>query len=246
MDMRQEKIALMVCWCIGSYFTYHRLSRIIARKRAGKATNRAVEKDDQDVAGRIVSLMHCIPVTVTSLVTVLTSSPSDFTDANGLEPTLGSLGLCISVAYFTYDLKVLIETNFQPLVPMVAHHLLSGSCMCLIALAVPRAAWYACLLQATEATAPVNIGIFFLQRRAGYKASAVYSAMRWAQLGLWLVMREALFVYFAYTVWMHWATMPPVMKALGWGTGVPLAAFNTAGLFKVVLPGFPWRPQKQP
>lgn len=250
----EAKVAVMTVWCIGSYIAYHSIAYARARNRSsvagGKKTTAGAEEgvvttDDRDVAGRIVSLMHCVPVTVTSLVTVMTSSPLDFTAANGLEPTLGSFGLCLSVAYFTYDLRVVIETRFHPFVPMVAHHLLSGSCMCLIALAVPRAVWYACLLQATEATAPLNIGIFFLERRVRHKAMALYCAARWLQLLLWLVMREALFVYFARTVWSNWASMPPVMKALGWGTGVPLAAFNTAGLFKVVLKGFPWLPQKQ-
>ena len=59
-------------------------------------------------------------------------------------------------------------------------------------------------------------------------------------------MRELLFVYFAYLVWRDWPTMPPVMKGLGWGTGLPLAVFNTAGLFKVVLKGCPWTPGPRP
>ena len=196
-------------------------------------------------ARSVAVALRSLTVTVTSLITVCTSSPNDFTDANGLEPTLGSFGLCVSVAYFTYDFHVLLATHFHPLKPMIAHHILSGSCMMLIALAVPRAAWYACLLQATEATAPVNISIFFLSRRSGHKGMALYSFLRWTQLLLWLVFRELLFVWFAYLVWRDWPTMPFVMKALGWGTGVPLALFNTAGLFKVVLPGFPWRLEKQ-
>ena len=70
-------------------------------------------------------------------------------------------------------------------------------------------------------------------------------ALRWLQLALWIVMRELLFVYFAYMVWRDWGSMPPVMKALGWGTGVPLFAFNTAALFKVALKGIPWTPKKE-
>ena len=73
----------------------------------------------------------------------------------------------------------------------------------------------------------------------------LWSLLRWAQLIVWLIMRQLLFVYFAYIVWRDWAPMPPVMKALGWVTGLPLAAFNTAGLFKVVLPGFPWMLEKK-
>lgn len=239
----QQKCAIIAGWALCSFILFTVFKGVFARNRGGSGA--AIEKADRDGSGRLVSLFHCVTVSVTSLATVITSGPLDFTDANGLEPALGCIGLCVSVGYFLYDFYVLIETNFHPLAPMIAHHILSGGCMALIALSVPRAAWYACLLQATEVTAPNNIFIFFLERRSGHKGMLLYSAARWLQLALWLVMRELLFVYFAYMVWRDWGSMPPIMKALGWGTGVPLFAFNTAGLFKVVLKGFPWRPTKE-
>ena len=242
-DTRNVKISVCVAWAAGSFVAYQCFKGVFARIRLGKPG--AANHEDLSASGRVVSLCHALVVTFTSLATVLTSSPLDFTDANGLEPTLGSIGLCVSVAYFSYDLWVVIETQHQPVKPMIAHHLLSGSCMLLIAFAVPRAVWYACLLQATEATAPINIGIYFLEW-GQKKASLVYRAARWLQLAVWLVMRELLFVWFAYLVWRDWTSMPSVMKALGWGTGAPLALFNTVGLFKVVLKGCPWSPEKRP
>ena len=177
---------------------------------------------------------------------MLMHSPSDFNQANGLEPRLGALGLCVSVGYFVYDLRVLAEIGFNPLVPVLLHHSLCALCMGLIAASVPRAVWYACLLQCTEATVPLQTAVFFLERRGHQHdqqsggPTLAYAAARWGLLLLWLMVRELLFAYFAFVVWRDWDGLTLEMKALGWGTGVPLTVFNTGGLVAHVLPGWPW------
>jgi len=232
----EVKGAVIAAWCVCSYLAYRGLAVVFARKRGG-----ALQHGDLDAGSRLVSLCHGTFVIVSSLTTVLTSSPLDFTDANGLSPTFGTVGLCVSVAYFTYDLQVMKEIGFKQRAAMTAHHLLSGGCMFAIAFFVPRAVWYACLLQSTEITVPVNVLLHFLEH--GPRGTVLYMAARWTQLGLWLTMRMLLFVYFGWRVRHDWDGLTTTMKAIGWGTGVPLAAFNTAGLFKVVLPGCPWLPR---
>ena len=225
------------------YLLYRCLGRsVFARRRGAEEPGH----DDLDASSRLVSTVHALVVVWTGATTVLAHSPLDFTQANGLEPTLGALGLCVSVGYFVYDLRVLSEIGFNPLVPILLHHSLCALCMGLIAASVPRAVWYACLLQCTEATVPLQMAIFFLERhghqddeRRGGPTLA-YTAARWGLLLLWLLVRELLFAYFAFMVWRDWDGLSLAMKALGWGTGVPLAVFNTGGLVSHVLPGWPW------
>ena len=253
MDDLAARALLILGWAVASYLTYRALIPFFTS--AAEAT-----ASDRDAASRVPSTVHALVVLVLGGATVLTTHPADVTDAS--PPYLGTISLCVSVGYFIQDIFVMLHSKYEPLLPLLLHHSGCALCMGLIALAVPRAVWYACLLQCTEATVPLQTLIFFLERAHGYAVSgggtprdaaaagagggsadwALYALSRWSLLVTWLLVREALFVYFAFVVARDWEGLTPVMKVLGWGTGVPLALFNTGGLIHVVLVGFPWWP----
>ena len=81
-----QKYAVIVGYAVSSFLLYSIFKGLFARNRAGAGA--AVAKEDRDGSGRLVSLFHCTIVSITSLYAVTTSSPLDFTDANGLERSL--------------------------------------------------------------------------------------------------------------------------------------------------------------
>ena len=200
---------------------------------------------------RVVATMHAMVVVATAAFTVLVDASDDASDET--EPWLGALGLCVSVGYFMYDACMMPIVGFTPLLPLIAHHLWSGLTMAWVAFGVPRAVWYACLLQCSEATVPCTHIVWLLENRTeeakyGNAAKvtmprplgAAYAAARWLQLATWMLFREVLFVGFGSVVVRHWASMSTPMQFLGVGCGVPLFVFNTGGLIAVILPGCPW------
>lgn len=166
------------------------------------------------------------------------------TEAPYEPPVIGVLGLCISVGHFMHDFTVILRVGCDNSLAMLLHHVLSGGLMGWVVLGVPRAVWWACLLQCTEAVVPVQCVLFLLERHGHDKRRTVaYAAARWVHLLLWLPYRIAILVYFDWTVYHDWATLSTPMRILGWGAGLPLGLFNLAGLFMVVLPGWPWSPR---
>ena len=190
-----------------------------------------------NAASRIVSTLHAVIVCLLAAFVVHSSAADDELDERKL--WYGVLSLTISFGYFVCDMVLMVFTGYEPLAPLMAHHVLSAGCMCWVAFDVPRAVWYACLLQCSEATVPINNYIWLLEER-GRRCSREYCAARWLQLLVWLAVREALFVVFGWCVARHWAAMTISMKALGLCAGIPLALFNTGGLIAVILEGFPW------
>ena len=140
------------------------------------------------------------------------------------------------------DLVVILTIGSEAFVPLVAHHILSFSAMLIVALAIPNAVWYACLLQCSEFTIPIQFTVWLLEQY-GRRGTTAYTVARWLQLVAWLLMRITLFLVFGFVVWRDFhALYAPVPKTLALVTGPALLAFNCGGLVKVVLPGWPWLP----
>jgi hypothetical protein len=188
------------------------------------------------VQSSAVSTLHALVVVSTATYTFV---HYDGDIGSGREePWVGSIGLIISTAYFCWDCYNMIVTGYQPLIPLLLHHVVSGVSTGLIAGWVPRAVWYACILQMTEGTVPVNNIVSALEKRRQLD-SAAYIIARWALLVNWLALRIALVLYFHYPVWRDWVGMTGIMHLLALN-GPALLLFNSAALLKVVLRGFPW------
>ena len=151
---------------------------------------------------------------------------------------LGSIGLCASTAYFVWDIHNMWRTDFQPFLPLLLHHVLSGTSMVLIAFWVPRAVWYACVLQLSEGTVPFYTIVAYLEW-GGQKGTRAYALARWALLVAWLLLRVALIMFFFYPVGLAWAGMTDIIRLLAIN-GPALLAFNLTALATVVVEGFPW------
>lgn len=188
------------------------------------------------VASIVVSTVHALVCFTLAMVTVL----RDFGDigANGAEPLLGSIGLCVSIAYFVWDICHMWLTDYRPFLPLLLHHVLSGASMTLIAFWVPRAVWYACLLQLSEGTVPIYNVVAYLEWH-GRRGTIAYALARWALLGTWLLLRVALIVYFFHVVCLAWAGMTDIVRLLAIN-GPALLVFNLVALITVVIDGFPW------
>jgi hypothetical protein len=183
-----------------------------------------------------VSTLHALVVVSTATYTFL-HYDGDI-GSGSAEPLVGSLGLIVSTGYFTWDCYSMLVTDYQPLWPLLLHHVTSGVSMGLIAGRVPRAVWFTCILQITEGTVPVNNIVSILEARQDIHSTA-YILARWALLIKWLALRIGLVLYFFYPVWRDWAKMTGVMRLLALN-GPALLLFNLIALFTAVLKGFPW------
>lgn len=193
-------------------------------------------KEPPSVLSSAVSTLHALVVVSTAAYTFLRYDGD--IGSGSKEPWVGSMGLIISTAYFCWDCYNMIVTGYQPLLPLLVHHVISGVSMGLIAWWVPRAVWYTCILQITEGTVPIHTIVSILETRQQVD-SAAYTLARWALLVKWLALRIALVLYFHYPVWRDWAGMTGIMHVLALN-GPALLLFNSAALFTVVLKGFPW------
>uniref|UniRef100_A0A7S3SC71 TLC domain-containing protein n=2 Tax=Emiliania huxleyi TaxID=2903 RepID=A0A7S3SC71_EMIHU len=192
------------------------------------------------IRGLAVSGLHAIVVVSTATLTFLRGDGD--IGVGGEEPLLGSLGLCVSVAYFVWDVRNMLRTGYQPLVPLLMHHVISGASMSWIACCVPRAVWYTCILQMSEATVPVNNLVTLWEWRGAHDRPS-YTLLRWLLLAAWLPMRLLLIAYFHVPVYREWSGMSLPMHILALN-GPLLLTFNSAALAKVVLHGFPWLARK--
>jgi hypothetical protein len=182
-------------------------------------------EDKRELACRAVSCFHAAAVLVMGATAI-----------RGHDTALGRYSLSTSVGYFIHDLFVIIELDTQPKFPLLLHHVLSGASCSLIVFALPNAVWYACLLQCTEGTVPIQFIVWLLEDELGTR----YTLARWIQLLAWLLMRIALVIAFCSVVLRDWASHDTPSKVLGIVMGPGLLLFNFAGLVKVILPGCPW------
>jgi hypothetical protein len=215
--------------CFVGYFALFALANNMLRVRNGiKLTDALV--------GSAVSTMHAIVCVATATATVL----GDLGDigVNGEEPLLGSIGLCASIAYFAWDIQQMQKTEYQPFIPLVIHHVLSGTSMVLVVFWVPRAVWYACILQLSEGTVPMYTIVAYLEWR-GKKGTYTYAIAHWALLVTWLLLRVTLIAYFCYIVWIEWVDMTDIIRLLAMN-GPVLMVFNLVALATVVIEGYPW------
>jgi len=72
----------------------------------------------------------------------------------------------------------MLRTGYQPLLPLLMHHVISGASMSWIACCVPRAVWYTCILQMSEATVPVNNLVTLWEWRGAHDRPS-YTLLRW-------------------------------------------------------------------
>ena len=225
-----------VCMVASSHISCNLLLRGLARALAG---SNVYSPADLDLSSRYVSAAHAVVASVLGLTTAVRERRHKHDD----NPSwLGTLALCISLGYFLYDTPILFEVNYDPLYPLLFHHVFSGASLLAIIFRVPKAVWWACLLQFTEAVLPFSTACFLVENANG-QGTWVYCMTRWLQLGVWLVVRELLFVFFALEMRREWPRLSPVVRSMGIGGGTLLSLFNTAGLTLVVAKGIPWVPE---
>ena len=210
----------------------------IARAVSGQSAE--VSTASLNYAGQMVGTVHAAVVSTLGLAVVLqhkTQPPCE----DDKPHWLGTISLCISLGYFLYDLPVLFESQYSPLAPMVAHHAFSCVMLLLALSTFPSATYYACFVQVTEAVVPFTTAVFVLEKLKE-QGTWLYCAARWTQLIVWLVVRQLLFIAFAWEVRRDWPLLTVFLRRMSITTGVLLGLFNTVGLGIVVLPGMPWLP----
>ena len=223
-----EKLAVFAASLIG-FFLLGFLIRYVVQHVLGV-------KAPPNILSNTVSTLHALIVVSTAAYTFING---DGDIGSGAEASwIGSVGLVISAAYFIWDIHNMIVTGFEPLVPLLLHHVISGISMAVIAGWVPRAVWYTCILQMTEGTVPISNVVTLLEWRQKQHSTA-YVLGRWALLIVWLVLRIAIVLYFLFPVWRDWAGMTDIMHFLALN-GPALLVFNIGALFSMVLKGFPW------
>lgn len=224
---------MAIASCFLGYFALFALANNVLRVRNGiKLTDALV--------GSAVSTMHAIVCMTTATATVL--GDLDDIDVNGEEPLLGSIGLCVSIAYFAWDIQQMWMTDYQPFIPLVFHHVLSGASMILAVFWVPHAVWYACILQLSEGTVPIYTVVAYLEW-GGKTGTHMYARARWALLVTWLILRVTLIAYFCYIVRIAWAGMTDIIRLLA-VNGPVLMMFNLVALATVVVEGYPWTDER--
>ena len=90
----------------------------------------------------------------------------------------------------------------------------------------------------TEVTVPINAIKFYFESK-GDLSSVRYRVTRWVMLITWILARLYLFTYYFSWTYEEWDTLTFDMVLMS-GIGPFLFLFNVAGLFKMVLVGFPW------
>lgn len=183
-----------------------------------------------ELSNRICSLLHAITVATLGAVTVLTD-----------DDNLGVTSLQLSIGYFAYDtLVVLVNGSPTTFYAVLAHHICCAFGLAYVIHAVPDGIFYACLIQCSESTIPVQFGVYLLEKR-GAQHSQLYRLARWLQLAMWLSARIGLFLVYFFVLWKHWLPQRDLpAKVLCLVMGPALLLFNIGGLVTVVLPGFPW------
>ncbi len=150
--------------------------------------------------------------------------------------------VCIfSTAYMLWDVRSLYLIKYKYFTAMMFHHWFAIVCLFSVAKFQPRGLKYCALLLLTEATVPMNSIRSFLEKN-GYTNSILYTINRWLLLITWIFFRLYLFIYFFRWSSEEWSTMTSDMMVM-YGIGPFLLLFNVAGLFKMVLVGFPWFPK---
>ena len=193
---------------------------------------------DLDLASRYVGTVHAVVVSILGFTTAVRERHHKHDDD---APWLGTMALCISLGYFLYDIPVLFEAKYDPLYPMLFHHVFSSAMLLAIIFRVTKAVWWACVLQITEAVVPFST-VCFLIESANAHATWLYCIARWVQLGIWLIVRQLLFVGFALELRKDWTHLSPVIRSMGICGGTLLSLFNTGGLCMVIIKGLPWMP----
>ena len=168
-------------------------------------------------------------------------------------------GSIFSASYMLWDIPQLFITKYEPLLPLLIHHSFAGTflslsssretdfidrtttatCFYCVVKFQPRGLRYCSLLLLTEATVPVNSIKYYLESK-GNTNSFHYLATRWALLITWTVARLYLFTFFFRWSFEEWTTLTFDMTLM-FSIGPFLLLFNIAGLFKLVLVGFPWK-----
>lgn len=194
----------------------------------------------QELACRTCSALHAAPVGISAVLTVL----------GAVNPRVGPIAMSVSMGYFMHDAAaVLLMGTEKFAAPILIHHGLCTAGMAAILTLSRHNIWYAALLQWTECTIPIQFVCWLFEIYGGDEAwPRTYAAGRWLMAIAWVTMRLALMPVFFYTVFRNWSTLDAIPKVSALTVGPFLSAFNVGGLFKVILPGFPWwrRKGKQP
>lgn len=201
------------------------------------------------MANCLVSIAHALIVASASSVTVARA-----TVVTDCTTPYAELAIAFSVGYMAWDAVCMHVTGYQPFVPLLLHHILSGSALAYVVYMRPEAIWLACMLLQSEWTVPLNNAQWYLKwrrdrHRRNTRNSAVdepmtggaYQLVKWCLLAMWLYFRLYIFYTYFATPWGDDFKLPDrLLVPVSTTAGVGLFIFNVGGLFQAVLPGIPW------
>lgn len=154
--------------------------------------------------------------------------------------------IAVSAGYMLWDVWCMVHVGFEPLAPLIAHHTLSGACLCLVAFVWPEGVWINCVLLLTELAVGVKDAVWALEHDQAIRPRpALLRGARFALVGAWLAFRIAPFPVLVRALLAHGdaiSSVSPALFRIACAMTVLLLAFNLETLRVVALPGFPWRP----
>ena len=191
--------------------------------------------DPRELAGRWCSAVHAATTGTMAVLAV----------AGAMDPRIGAIGMAVSIGYFVHDSVVVISLRTQPMVPILAHHVLCSGCMAAVLHSARPFIWYANLLQWTECTIPIQFACWLMEIHAVDVARPrAYALGRWLMTLAWVMLRLVLMVGFFYLSWRDWSSFSAIARFSSAVIGPFLTAFNIGGFLMIILPGMPWWPPK--
>lgn len=206
-------------------------------------------------ANRVVAPMHAIVVCAlagTTLIGTLvlenSKSKGETLNRRMESQATSEYAICISIGYFLWDLLSpvgsIIALKYEPMVPLMMHHVLSLMSMAYVAFKLPNGSFYTCILILTEGTVPFGVFIWALEQ-AKLQASRLYILARYGFLLAWITIRLGACAAFFILVFDDSKDMGKqgiiTQETLAYVVGGALLMFNCIGLITYACDGFPWR-----
>ena len=234
-DDKQRLVLSFIGFCCGilwSHFIYINYKRFrkqqLRGRRGGREDPVHMEKDVGTEGNLVSSTIHSLLTVSCSWIAVIYGNL-----------WTGTFACTYSAGYMCWDIYAMIDIEYPDMKPLFLHHMCSGLSMIYIGCFESRAVWYACFLLITESTVPIKNYVDWIEGLKTDRNNVVPIWTRWLLLCTWILFRIVLFVPFALTAWREWHTFTSTMKFLAFN-GPFLFLFNIAGLFTVILKGFPW------
>lgn len=238
--MKLGLTAFGFCSCQIIFFI---LRAVMRRRNLGSAELIA------NVANRGVALCNGLLLCTAGHMTILRDCGLEHVVDCSDRSWVSETAAAISIGYFIWDVGCMVVIKYEPFLPLVLHHLGSGSAMAYTFYTCPEGVWFGAALFMTEMTLLTETLLWSLKewraaghspRQGGGGAVRAVRAAQWAHVLIWTVWRLLLLpVYFYVAASQFEAT--GMDRSRGsflacFGIGSLLTVFNVLAMATVHLP----------